>query len=359
MIPRTTVDISEGEKKAISRVIESGQFVKGKECEEFEKEFSSYQGVKYGAGVNSGTSALHLSLLALDLKPGDEVITVPNTFAATVNAIIIAEGKPVFVDIDPETFTIDVEKITEKITEKTKVILPVHLYGLMADMKHIKDIAEDNNLLILEDACQAHGAEINGKKAGQFGDLAAFSFFPTKNITVAGDGGMVISNNEELIQKVKALRDHGRINKKHVMAGLNNRMSEILAAIGREHLKKIEQFTQHRKKIAALYKNKLKDIEQITLPIEPRNYKHVYHLYTIKANDRDDLKSYLYSKNIGSSIMYAEQLNKLDYVIQVAGIQNTPINEQINKEILSIPISGTLDLNLVEQITDTIIKRYN
>jgi len=359
MIPRTTVDIGEDEKKAINRVIKSGQFVKGKECEEFEKEFSSYQGVKYGAGVNSGTSALHLSLLALGLKSKDEVITVPNTFAATVNAIILAGGKPVFIDINPETFTIDVEKIAEKITERTKVILPVHLYGLMADIKHIKDIAEDKNLLVLEDACQAHGAEINGKKAGQIGDLAAFSFFPTKNITVAGDGGMIISNNEELIQKVKTLRDHGRINKKHVIAGLNNRLSEILAAIGREHLKKIDQFTKHRRKIAELYKSKLEDITQITLPIEPRNYKHVYHLYTIRVHDRDDLKSYLYSKNIGSSIMYAEQLNKLDYVIQVAGIQNTPINEQINKEILSIPISGTLDLNLVEQITDTIIKRYN
>jgi len=359
MIPRTTVDIGLDEKKAIERVIASGQFVKGPECESLEKEFCDYQGVKYGACVNSGTSALHLSLLALDLKSGDEVITVPNTFAATVNAILMAGGKPVFADIDPETYTIDINKIEELITEKTKVILPVHLYGLMANVEEIKEIADKHDLAILEDACQAHGAELKGKKAGYFGNIAAFSFFPTKNMTVGGDGGIVISNNEELIQKVKALRDHGRINKKHVMAGLNNRLSEILAAIGREHLKKIDQFTEHRRKIAKLYEDKLKDLSQITLPREPVNYKHVYHLYTIRANDRDDLKSYLSSKNIGSSIMYTEQLNKLDYVIQVAGIQNTPISEQISKEILSIPISGTLDMNLVEQVIEAIIERYS
>ena len=219
MIPRTTVDLGVEEQNAILRVLESGQYVKGKECELLEKEFAEYQNVNHGAGVNSGTSALHLSLIALGIKPGDEVITTPNTFAATVNAIIMAGGIPKFVDINPKTFTIDIEKLNENITKETKVILPVHLYGLMADVKAIKEIIGEKDIYILEDACQAHGAEANSKKAGQIGDIAAFSFFPTKNITVGGDGGIVLSNNEDLINKIKALRDHGRINGKHEIVG--------------------------------------------------------------------------------------------------------------------------------------------
>jgi len=343
MIPRTTVEIGLEEKKAIERVISSGQYVKGKECESLEKEFCDYQNVKYGACVNSGTSALHLSLLALGLKPGDEVITVPNTFAATVNAILIAGGKPVFADIDPNTYTIDTTKIESLITEKTKVILPVHLYGLMANVEEIRRIADKHDLAILEDACQAHGAEIMGKKAGHFGNIAAFSFFPTKNMTVGGDGGIILSNNEELIEKVKALRDHGRINKKHVMAGLNNRLSEILAAIGRVQLKKLDTFTKNRRKIASIYKKYLGDNKNIELPIEEEGYKHVHHLFTIKADKRDELQNYLKNNSIITSVMYHEKLNELDYVKKVAGYQKTPINDEINKKILSLPISGTMD----------------
>ena len=292
------------------------------------------------------------------MKSGDEVITVPNTFAATVNSIIMTGAKPVFVDINATTFTLDVSKLSKAITAKTKAIIPVHLYGLMADMKPIMEIAEEKGIYVLEDACQAHGAEYYGKRAGELGHIAAFSFFPTKNVTVGGDGGIVLSNDEELIEKIKALRDHGRKNGKHVMAGLNNRLSEILAVIGREHLKKLKSFTEHRRKIAKMYYEYLSDIPEIGLPLEPEGYKHVYHLYTIKAESRDRLQSYLRERGIQTSIMYKELLNKLSYVKKVAGNQETPINDSINPKILSLPISGTLPIENIETVAQEIINFY-
>lgn len=359
MIPRTTVDIGEDELNAVNRVLRSGQYVKGEECNLLEEEFSKYQNVKYGAGVNSGTSAIFLGLKSLGIKPRDEIITVPNTFAATVNSILMLGAKPVFVDIDFSTFNIDVSKIEDVISKRTKAIIPVHLYGLMSDMNPIKDIAEDNNLSILEDACQAHGAEYFSKRAGSIGDLTAFSFFPTKNVTVAGDGGIVLSNNEKLIDKIKALRDHGRRNGKHVMIGLNNRLSEILAAIGRAHLKKLDKYNDNRRKIADTYNQSLKDISKIVTPIEPEGYKHVYHLFTIKTKKRDELKKYLKENDIGTKIMYEERLNELDYVKQTAGNQPMPINDEVNQEILSLPISGTLDLEKINCVCDKIREFYN
>jgi dTDP-4-amino-4,6-dideoxygalactose transaminase len=359
MIPRTTVDLGEDERDAILRVLDSGQYVKGKECELLEEEFSKFQGIKFGIGVNSGTSALVISLMALGINQGDEVITTPNTFAATVNAIIMAGGKPKFVDIDPSTFNIDTKELEKAITDKTKAVIPVHLYGLMSDMKKIREIADNKNISIIEDACQAHGAEYFGKRAGQLGDLAAFSFFPTKNVTVGGDGGIILTNNEELMNKAKALRDHGRINGKHEIAGLNNRLSEILAAIGRSHLKKLNDFTEHRIKIANVYNKGLAKIKEIEIPYVPDNYKHVYHLYTLKAKERDKLKKYLKDNNIGSKVMYEEKLNELKYVQKISGIQQTPVNDKISNEILSLPISGTLPLESISIVVEKIKNFYD
>ncbi len=358
MIPRTTVDIGDKELEAVERVLKSGQFVKGKEAQLLEEEFASLQGVKFAATVNSGTSALHLSLLALGVHQGDEVILPPNTFAATVNAVIIAGGIPIFSDINPETFSLDSESVKEKITDKTKVIIPVHLYGLISNMDSISEIANNRNIAILEDACQSHGAEYKGKRAGSFGDLAAFSFFPTKNATVAGDGGIVVSNNEQLIEKIKALRDHGRIKGQHAIAGLNNRLSEILAAIGRSHLSKLEHFNEHRRKIAKVYNDNLKDLPGIILPYELEESKHVYHLYTIKTDRRDELKNYLKDKGIGSKVMYPERLNDLDYVKKVTKYQEMPVNDKVSKQILSLPISGSLELSLIEKVCSEIINFY-
>ncbi len=359
MIPRTTVEITEDEKQAIERVLSSGQFVKGQEAELLEQEFSIYQRAKFAAVVNSGTSALHLSLLALGIKQGDEVLLPPNTFAATVNAIVLTGAKPVFVDIDPNTFLMDLTKIKKKITDKTKAIIPVHLYGLMCDMNEISKIAHERNLVVVEDACQSHGAECRGIRAGDLGTLAAFSFFPTKNTTVGGDGGIVVSNNEDLILKIKALRDHGRIDGVHVMAGLNNRLSEILAAIGRSHMRKLDSFNEHRREIAKLYKAKLGNLSQIELPYEPDQFKHVYHLYTIKVDNRDALKAFLKENNIGSTVMYQDRLNELEYIIELAGFQEMPINKEINSKILSIPISGTLELEKIERVCEKILEFYS
>ncbi len=359
MIPRTTVDISKDEISAIERVLKSGQYVKGQEATLLEEEFAQYQKTKYAASVNSGTSALHLSLLASDIKSGDEVILPPNTFAATVNSIIIAGAKPVFCDIDPDTYLIDVTKIEKKITSKTKAIIPVHLYGLMCDMNAISMIAKENNLVTIEDACQSHGAECRGVRAGNLGTLAAFSFFPTKNTTVGGDGGIVISNNEDLIEKIKALRDHGRIEGKHVMAGLNNRLSEILAAIGRSHMKKLDTFNQRRREIASLYQKVLGELPQIQLPLEPDQFKHVFHLYTIKAENRDDLKTYLKEHSIGSTVMYKDRLNELEYITKIHGFQEMPVNKDINSKILSLPISGTLPLIDIKKVCKKILDFYS
>ncbi len=358
MIPRTTVDVGTEELEAMKRVFDSQQYVKGVECELLEEEFSKYQGVKFGAGVNSGTSALHLSLLALGVQPGDEVITVPNTFVATVNAIIMVGAIPKFVDINPKTYTMDVSKIKDLITHKTKVIVPVHLYGLMAEMAPILEIAEKKGIYILEDACQAHGAEYFGKKAGMWGDVACFSFFPTKNVTVAGDGGIVLSNNEELIEKVKCLRNHGRKDKEYITAGLNNRLSELLAAIGREHLNKLDFFNNHRRKVAEYYNNHLSDNTDLELPIAPSEFKHVYHLFTIKARKRDKLQEYLNNKGIVSQVMYRERLNELEYITKITGKQNTPVNEKINERILSLPISGSMTIEKVEVVCKEICEFY-
>lgn len=359
MIPRTTVEITNDEKKAIDRVLKSGQFVKGQEAKMLEQEFSSYQNSKFAATVNSGTSALHLSLLALGITNGDEVILPPNTFAATANAIILTGAKPVFVDIDPKTFLLDPNKIEEKITPNTKAIIPVHLYGLMCDMDAITQIAEKHDLFVVEDSCQAHGAECRGNRAGVLGTIAAFSFFPTKNTTVGGDGGIAVSNNENLILKIKTLRDHGRVDGKHVMAGFNNRLSEILAAIGRSHLTKLDRFTQHRREIAKTYQKKIGKVEQIELPTQPEGFKHVYHLFTVKAQNRDELKAFLKENGIGTTVMYKDKLNELDYITSIAGKQDMPINTEINAKILSLPISGSLSLEKIEKVCEKIIEFYS
>ena len=220
------------------------------------------------------------------------------------------------------------------------------------------DIAKENDLCVLEDACQAHGAEHNGYQSGNLSDLSAFSFFPTKNTTVGGDGGIVISNNEELIIKIQALRDHGRVNGQHIMAGLNNRLSEILAAIGRAHMKKLDEYNNHRRKIAQVYKNELNDISQIELPLEPENCKHVYHLFTIRTEKRTELKNYLKEKNIGSTIMYTERLNELEYVKKFAGNQPMQVNDSLVEKILSLPISGTMPLEKIGIVCEKIRNFY-
>ena len=283
--------IEEEEINAVIDVMKSGMIAQGPKVIEFEEEFAKYVGAKYGIATNSGTSALHVALLAAGIGEGDEVITTPFTFAATGNSILYTAARPVFVDIDPETFTIDPAKIEEAITDKTKAIMPVQLYGQAADMEPIMKIAKEHDLIVIEDAAQAHGAEYNGEKVGNLGDMACFSFYPTKNMTTS-EGGMITTNSEEFAENAKVFRAHGSATKyHHDVLGYNFRMTDIAAAIGLEQLKKIDSFNAKRIENAKCLNEGLKDIDSIETPIVKDGCKHVYHQYTIKIKDgkRDEL----------------------------------------------------------------------
>ena len=255
--------IEKEEINAVIDVMKSGMIAQGPKVIEFEEEFAKYVGAKYGIATNSGTSALHVALLAAGIGEGDEVITTPFTFAATGNSILYTGARPVFVDIDPETFTIDPAKIEEAITDKTKAIMPVQLYGQAADMEPIMKIAKEHDLIVIEDAAQAHGAEYNGEKVGNLGDMACFSFYPTKNMTTS-EGGMITTNSEEFAENAKVFRAHGSATKyHHDVLGYNFRMTDIAAAIGLEQLKKIDSFNEKRIANAKCLNEGLKDIEAI------------------------------------------------------------------------------------------------
>ena len=259
--------IEKEEINAVIDVMKSGMIAQGPKVIEFEEEFAKYVGAKYGIATNSGTSALHVALLAAGIGEGDEVITTPFTFAATGNSILYTGARPVFVDIDPETFTIDPAKIEEAITDKTKAIMPVQLYGQAADMEPIMKIAKEHDLIVIEDAAQAHGAEYNGEKVGNLGDMACFSFYPTKNMTTS-EGGMITTNSEEFAENAKVFRAHGSATKyHHDVLGYNFRMTDIAAAIGLEQLKKIDSFNEKRIANAKCLNEGLKDIEAIETPV--------------------------------------------------------------------------------------------
>jgi len=349
--------VDEEMKKAAIDVLESKRYVKGQQAKEFEKEFAQFCGVKYGISTNSGTSALHIAMLAAGIKAGDEVIVPSHTFIATVSPLLHIGAKPVFVEIDERTYTMDANDIKNKITEKTKAIIPVHLYGHPCDMGAIKDIAEEHNLLIIEDACQAHGARYREKRIGSIGDLACFSFFPSKNMTVAGDGGMVVTNNEEYANKAAALRDQGRITGKkyeHDYIGFNYRMSEILAAIGRIQLKHLPEWIERRREIAKLYNELLEKID-IVLPFEAEWAKHVYHLYVVRHPKRDKLKEFLGEKGVATGIHYPipvhlqpaiKNILKENYKLQTT--------EKIAKEVLSLPMHPQMEREKVEYVAEWI-----
>lgn len=289
----------------IEKVLKSAQFILGENVEAFENEFASYCGVKYGVGVASGTDALVLSLRALGIRSEDEVITAVNTYIATVDAIARNGAKPVFVEPEPESYNIDVTKIEEKITDKTKAVLPVHLYGQPADMDPILEIAERHNLKVIEDAAQAHGAEYKGKKTGGLGDVACFSFYPSKNLGAYGDGGMVLTNDAEIAEKIRTLRNYGQRKKNfHELIGYNSRLDELQAAILRVKLKYLDEWNDLRRKHAKHYNELLDGVSKIIVPVEKEFAKHIYHLYVIRYRDRDKLQDYLHSRGIHTGIHY-------------------------------------------------------
>lgn len=346
-------DVQNEINSAVSRVLNSGWYILGKELENFEKEFANYCGVKYAVGCASGTEAIALSLMALDIKSGGEVITAPNTAVPTVSAISMVGAEPKFVDVD-NYFLIDTKKIEKVITKKTKVIMPVHLYGQMADMDEIMDIARQYNLNVIEDACQSHGAEYKGRKAGAIGDIGCFSFYPTKNLGCYGDGGAVTTNNKAIYDRLVMVRNYGQVKRYyHSIKGINSRLDEIQAATLSVKLKYLDNWNKERRKVADLYKEFLKG--NCMVPIEKEKCYHTFHLYVIRTKERDGLQSHLRENGIDTLIHYPLPIHLQEaYKDLKYGMGDFPAAEQLSKEILSLPMHPFLSTANVKYICDKI-----
>jgi dTDP-4-amino-4,6-dideoxygalactose transaminase len=340
---------------AIARVFESSQFVLGNETAAFEEEFAAYCGVRHALGVSSGTSALHLALLAAGIGPGDEVITVPFTFFAPTATIGYVGAIAVYVDIDPRTFNMDVRRIEAAITERTRAILPVHLYGQPADMDPILDIARRHKLVVIEDVAQAHGAEYHGRRAGGIGDIGCFSFYPTKNLGAAGEGGMVTTNNPEYARTVRMLRSWGEESRYYpVLKGYNYRLQGIQAAILRVKLRKLEPWTEARRAHAAAYDRLLEDVDVICPAVIP-GVRHVYCLYTIQAADRDGLQHRLEAAGIQTAVHYPLPIHLMPaYSDERYKAGDFPAAEACARSVLSIPVFEHLSGAQVEQVASEI-----
>jgi len=333
--------IGDEEKQAVLDVLDSGMLAQGKRVAALEEAFAEMCGVAHAVATSSGTTALHTALLAHGIGPSDEVITTPFTFIATANAILFTGARPVFVDIDPATFNIDPDAIPSAITPRTKALMPVHLFGLMADMAPIVDLAETHDLAIIEDACQAHGATWDGKRAGSWG-TGTFSFYPTKNMTT-GEGGMITTNDAATAEQCRVIRQHGmRRRYYHDELGFNFRMTDIHAAIGLGQLEKLERLNQARIANAAYFSEHLKGVE---VPIVPQGYRHVFHQYTIRvpAGQRDRLRQHLADEGISSGIYYPVPIHRQTYYTQELGYDvSQPKAEKAADEVLSLPVHPAL-----------------
>jgi perosamine synthetase len=348
-IPIAKPNVGDEELTAIGEVLKSGMLAQGKVVEDFENQFAEYLGVKHAIATSSGTTAIHISLMAAGIKSGNEVITTPFTFYATATPILFCGASPVFVDIDPRTFNIDPTKIEAAITEKTRALLIVDLYGQPVDRASIMDIIEKHDLILVEDSCQAHGAEFKNKKVGTFGSAGCFSFYPTKNMTT-GEGGMMVTNDDELADHARLLRNHGQRDRyEYVMVGYNFRMTNIAAAIGVEQLKKLDGNNEGRIKNATYFTEELSEI--VDVPFVIPDVKHVYHQYTIKTEKRDALQKHLREKNIGSIIYYPQPLHLFNTLKDYphGDLSNA---EEIAKEVISLPVHPELNQDDLERIVE-------
>ena len=361
MIPIAKPIIDNSEINEVVKVLKSGELSQGKWVERLEKDFASFINTKFAMATSNGTTALHLALLSLDIGEGDEVITTPFSFIASTNAILYVGANPVFVHIDPKTFNINPDLIEEKITSKTRAILLVHLFGLPADMKKILGIAKKHNLFILEDAAQAHGAKIDNQVVGSFGNLAAFSFYPTKNMTT-GEGGMVTTDDEILAQKIKKLRNHGMEKRYyHDVLGFNFRMTNIQAAIGIHQLKKINDFNKKRIENAQFLTEQLLGLGGIQMPFIPPGFTHVFHQYTILVKEgkekRDELAEYLNKNGVSNMIYYPVPIHQQKFIRNMYPDLKLKITEQISDRVLSLPIHPLLDREDLQKIA-ILIRNY-
>lgn len=341
---------------AISRVLDGMNLYLGENVYQLERDFARFCQAKYAVGVGSGTDGLHLALRACGIGPGDEVLTAPNTFFATVEAIVMAGATPVFVDIDPHTYTIDPNLIEDAITPRTRAIVPVHLYGHPADMRPIISIARRYSLTVIEDACQAHGAEYDGQRAGSLGDAAVFSFYYSKNLGAYGEGGIVVTNHRDIATKVQMLRNHGSAERyRHSLIGVNSRLDEIQAAILRLKLGHLEKWNMKRRSLAIEYIRRLAELPEIRLPIERPGSRHVFHLFVIQVSKRNQVQQWLSRHGIETGIHYPLPVH-LQEACSYLGYQegSFPHAETAADQILSLPMHPDLTIDDVAYVCQTI-----
>jgi dTDP-4-amino-4,6-dideoxygalactose transaminase len=361
MIPFAKPIITDEEIEAVERVLRSGMLAEGKMARQFEEHFAKYVGTKYATVTSNGTTALSTALEAMEIQPGDEVITSPFTFIASANTIAMIGAIPIFVDIDPGTYNIDHEKIEEAITEKTRAIMPVHIFGMPSDMPGIMDIAEKHDILVLEDACQAHGAKVNGKPVGSWGHVGSFSFYATKNI-MTGEGGMVTTDDEDIYDRMLMIKNHGRGKQggySHYRIGYNNRMLDMVAAIGLHQLKRMPEMEKERHGTAKMYDEFFSEFEEIRPQVEPEGFTSAYHLYApLLYSDRmsrDEMVQALRGEGVGSRAVYALPCHKQDTYLSIQNWRwasyvdypdysklSLPVSEEIGNRHFDIPVHPSL-----------------
>ena len=340
---------------AMARVVENTAFIMGPQVAAFEKAFAEYLDARFCIGVNSGTAALQLALMACGIGLGDEVIAPSFTFFATAEAVSVLGAKPVFIDIDPVSYTIDPAQLEAAITPRTRAIIPVHLYGQAADLDPILEVAQRHNLRVIEDAAQAHGAEYKGKRVGALGDAGCFSFYPSKNLGAYGEAGAIVTNDEALAQKLRLLRDHGSTSKyAHAIVGYNFRMEEIQAAVLGVKLPHLDDWNNRRRERAGVYNDLLKDCG-LTLPREVEDARHVYHVYAIQSENRDKLQNHLTAAGIQTGVHYPIPIHlQPAYASLGYGGGDLPVTEQLSERVLSLPMFPELRADQQSHIADAI-----
>lgn len=341
--------------EAIHQVLDSSVYIMGPNVKQLEKDIANFTGVKHGIGVANGTDALMLALKAIDIKPGDEVITTPFTFFASAETTSVLGATPVFADILPNTLCINPDEIEKCITEKTKAIIPVHIFGQMCDMDRIMEIAKRHNLYVIEDCAQAIGAEYKGRRAGSLGDIGTYSFFPTKNLGGYGDGGMVVTNNDEFAERIKLLRAHGsKVKYTYTTIGYNSRLDEIQAAILNVKFKYIQQWNDARSRKAKLYNNLLRGTEMVT-PTELDVNKHIYHMYVVQSHDRDKIIEYLKEQGISTGVYYPSPVH-LQQVYEYLGYKkgDLPVAEDACEKTFALPLYPEIELEKQEYVVEKI-----
>ncbi len=353
MIPLARPQIGEEEKAAVLEVLASGQLAQGPRVREFEERFAAWCSVKYAVATSSGTSALHVALLAHEIGPGDEVITTPFSFIASANCALYVGARPVFVDIEPDYFTLDPAQVAERITPRTRAVLAVHLFGQPCDMDALAAVAEAHNLILIEDACQSHGATFNGRKVGAWG-TACYSFYPTKNMTTI-EGGMITTHDARIAERARLLRDHGSPKRyHHEIVGYNLRMTDLQAALGLAQLAKVDAWNAQRQANAAYLTERLAGVAGVSTPRLRERATHVFHQYTLRLGDRDAMVQRLTQHGIGVAVHYPTPIHQQPVYRQLGYADSLPQAEAASREVLSLPVHPSLSTRDLELIVEAV-----